>query len=115
MAECVICYEPSNTIFQPANKPPQCVCQYTIHESCYKNWLQECKDDFHCVICHTKIEQRRPLMRFQLRQAQPAFQIDFYQRLIVCTILLFVIYKILKYIMIFVFCATMDRAFEGSN
>ena len=48
-------------VFNPNNRPKHCVCQYRIHDVCYKSWLQKSNAEFHCVICHAEVKTDRDL------------------------------------------------------
>jgi hypothetical protein len=56
IGECIICYQETDMVFNPNNRPKLCVCQYRIHDICYKSWLQKSNTAFHCVICHAEIK-----------------------------------------------------------
>ena len=56
MDSCYICLENCPDSFKPEVGDTLCHCKYTVHEDCYKKWLETSNMVYNCIICHKTIK-----------------------------------------------------------
>jgi E3 ubiquitin-protein ligase DOA10 len=92
MTDCLICFESGAPDFDGDYRPDACTCKYSIHESCYQNWLKESGDAFNCIICHRNTTQNQArLLNEIVNRRNQAPKINISNLIYILLILYFVI------------------------
>jgi len=57
MTACNICLENTQINYHPQYRylATGCVCNYVVHEHCYKTWLAQSNMAYNCIICHKTV------------------------------------------------------------